>query len=179
MHKLSKLPFSRPRLLNQRWLHIQRIPKIRLFKMLEEMLFFVCVCSFMDSWKPVIFRVLLSIIRGLQLHSHKAVVRIQGNNVLESALKMAKCWTNAEWYYHRPWNADGSAIISNPNGNFFFFFRTRSPLSNWECCHSISSNFLLAYVYTSNLWRIYRPEIPLFIMWKFFNFFISMGRKLC
>lgn len=58
--------------------------------MLKEMSFCVCVCSFMDFWKPVIFSVLLSIIGGLELHSQKAVVRIQGNNVLE------KCFENGK-----------------------------------------------------------------------------------
>lgn len=105
--------------------------------MLEEMAFCVCVRPFMDSWKPAIFPVLLSVIRGPELHSHKAVVRIQGNNVWEKRFENGKVlnkWrvvlslSSLEFSYTSRF--DGSAIISNPSGNFFFFFfRTRSPLS--------------------------------------------------
>lgn len=59
----------------------KRTPKIRLLVILEEMVLCVCVCLFVESWKCVIFPVLLNIILGIQLHPHKTIVGIQGDNV--------------------------------------------------------------------------------------------------
>lgn len=57
---------------------------------LEEMILCVCVCLSEESWKCVIFPVLLSIILGIQLHPHKTIVGIQGDNVWEKDFENCK-----------------------------------------------------------------------------------------